>query len=273
MKRYYFTVFVIFSTLYLILVKTLTISAEECEDICDRPLPFPHKFYIGPEFYHVHRTREGGTKQNGWIYGGRLGYERIKRFGLYWGVEGHWAQGSLCGHSGNGHKLKSTFTDSNVEGRFGYTLQSKCWYQPSFTPYVGIGYAWEKNAYRHPSPIHLHFLTRFPYWAVGFLSNIEVANNFGVGLNYKAWFMYDARCKVSHDPEFGSTTLKIQDKTNHRVELPITYHYCPPCNHIDIALVPFYESRHYGRHFSFPFSFADTKLTIWGVNLQFIYRL
>ncbi|MBS4168434.1 hypothetical protein PARA125_001072 [Parachlamydia sp. AcF125] len=273
MKRHYFAVFAIFSTLSLLFINSLTLTAVEQEDACWEPLPLFHKFSCGPTFYHVHRTREGGTKQTGWIYGARLNYERIKRFGFYWGLEGRLAAGTLTGHSGNGHKLKSTFIDNNVEGRFGYTLQQKRGCQLSFTPYMGIGYIWEKNAYRRPSPLLLHFLTRYPYCAIGFLSNMEVLANLGIGLNYKAWFMYNAHCKVSHDPAFGSRSLKIQDKTSHRAELPITYHYSPPCAHMDIALVPFYELRHYGRYFSFPFSFADTKIKNYGVHLQFIYRL
>jgi len=267
-------ILVILAILLSLLSIENTLMSQEWEGTCCTPyVSPPQKFYIGPEYLHVRRTRDGGTKQNGNLYGFRGGYERIKNWGIYWGVEGHWAQGCLTGHSGGHDRLKSTFTDSHVEGRLGYTFQIQRWCQPSITPFAGVGYFWEQNRFRSPSPLHLQFLTRAPYGLLGFLTNVELPRQFAIGLNFKACFMYDAKCEVSRDPEFGRTTLKIGDKINYRLELPLTYHFCIPCNAFDVALVPFYESRHYGQKLSFPFAFQETKLRIYGVNLQFIYRL
>lgn len=255
-----------------LLFSTSSIQANCYENYCD-PLTLPHKFYVAPEFSHVRRTREGGTKQEGTLYGIRAGYDRIKRYSLYWGLEGHWTQGTLNGHSGFGDGLRSTFTDSHVEGRLGFTLQTERWCRPSFTPYTGIGYFWEKNRYRSPSPAHLEFLTRAPYWILGFLSNMEVLPSLDIGFNAKACFMFNAKFDISRDREFGNHTLCIEDKVNYRLELPLTYRYCPSASSIEFAFVPFYEWRHYGRRISFPVAFLDTKLKVYGVDLQIIYRL
>lgn len=103
------------------------------------PNLFPDKIYIGPEIYHVHRSRKGGTKQHGFVYGVRAGYDHIKRSRLYWGGDILWAQGILRGKAAPSD-LKSTFRDENYEGRFGYTLQTKTGHHYSFTPYIGYGY-------------------------------------------------------------------------------------------------------------------------------------
>lgn len=130
------------------------------------------ELYIGPEIYHVHRTKAGGTKQNGTIYGIRAGYNRIKNNTFYLGAEGLYATGTLDGKSANGNKLKSHFTDRMIEGRLGYTLGTTCYGYPiQISPYGGMGHFEEGNDYKKPTPLHIHTLTKFNYVTGGFLSD------------------------------------------------------------------------------------------------------
>jgi len=248
--------------------------AVPCETVCQMPsTKRKHQFYIGPEIYHVHRNREGGTKQNGTIYGVRGGYDRIKRYHFYWGFDALYGKGTLDGKSGAGNKIKSTFTDTFAEGRFGYTFQQKCGYRLSLTPFGGVGYMSERNNFKRPSPIPAHFNIRSWYGVAGFLSQASPTDRFDIGINFKARFLYDPKCKVSHDPDSENSTQLINEKIHYRVELPLTYHYWECCDNFLISLVPFYEFRQYGKRVNYPFDFFGTKLNIYGATLKFIYNL
>ena len=181
------------------------------------------------------------------------------RYLIYLGLEGAYATGSLRGHSGNGADLKSHFSQASVEGRIGYTFESKgCNY--SFTPFGGVGYFVELNHYVHPSPVKVHFDNHFGYGALGFRSKAVLTEKFWLGLNLTAMYSFDGKVKVSNDPEYDSTTLDYMQKVNYRVELPLTYlacyHGCP----IELSLVPFFEYRHYGKKLGVPFDFLDTRI-------------
>lgn len=225
---------------------------------------------FGPETYWVQRIKDGGTKQTGLLWGGRLTYDRIKRYGWYLGADALYATGTLNGHSNNKSKLRSRLTDANVEGRFGYTLQQKSNCGPSFTPFVGIGYFWETNNFRHPSPIPVHFRNTFTYVPFGFLSHLYVNPRAGIGLNFKIRYLVQHKIKVSHDPEFDTLTLHYKEKLQYRVELPMTYDFCIKNRLWRISLDPFYEYRNYGYLPNFPFDFINTKFNIYGVNLQLV---
>jgi len=227
---------------------------------------------MGPEFYHVHRTREGGTIQDGWICAGRASYDRIKSFGFYWGANALYGIGPLTGHTGKGAEIKSTFKDYQIEARLGYTFQTEAWIQPYLTPYVGIGYRKEYNNFHAPSPLILNFETRYPYAALGFLSGVNITPQISVGLNFKGEVMYEAKCAVTGDPEMDDFVLQVEDDWNYRVELPVIYRFCPCVGGFEAQVTPFYEFRHYGGRENYPFDFIDTKLMIWGFNLLLSYR-
>lgn len=245
---------------------------NEDTECCEEPFPRAHKFYIGPEFYHLRRTREGGTWQRGQIYGVRIGYDRIKRCRLYWGADALYGQGRINGRSGTNDKLTSTFTDEQVEGRFGYTLQSKKGARPSFTPFIGFGYQQEINDFRSPSPLKLKFRTYYYYFLTGFLTSIDISPHLSVGTNFKVRFMQEPKCRVS-DPDLDDITQQIKERVCYRVEVPISYRFCSFTDHLELDLVPFYELRHYGGLENFPFDFFETKLRFYGISIQFSYRL
>lgn len=232
----------------------------------------PHnQLYVGPEIYHVHRTKEGGTSQNGVLYGVRAGYDRIKSYGFYWGGDVLYATGDLKGKSGLGNRLKSDFTDKTIEGRLGYTFKRNWCYKILFTPYVGYGYQEELNHFKRPSPIPVHFKTYFDYVPFGFLSDVRFTDCFHAGINFKVKYMWDPKCKVSHDPDIDSFTQLIKEKFHYRVELPLTYRSEYLCGRFWISLVPFYEYRQYGEHANFPIDFFNTKLRLAGATLKFMY--
>lgn len=229
-----------------------------------------NQFEAGPEVYWVKRTKGGGTKQTGVLWGGRLTYERIKRYGWYFGGDILYAKGSLNGKSNSGNKIRSTLTDVNTEGRFGYTLQQKSNCGAYLTPFFGIGYFRETNNFRHPTPIPVHFRNTFTYIPLGFLSHFYINAQLGAGLNFKVRYLVGHKNTVTHDPEFEKLTLHYQEKLQYRIELPLTYDFCE-CNRLwQIKLAPFYEYRNYGQLANFPFDFIDTKLKLYGANLQLV---
>lgn len=228
-----------------------------------------HRLSIGPEIYHVNRIRHGGTVQNGMLYGVRANYDYLGRYLLYFGLDASYAYGTLKGKSGNGSKLKSHFSDQWCEARFGYTFQGLTGCKAMFTPFVGIGGAWEFNNYASPSPVHLHFRNSYLYFAVGCLTQAMIRPWFTVGANITAKYSLTGKMRVSRDPDVESIKLPYEQMIHCRVGLPITYAFCINGDEKIFSLVPFFEYRHYGQQNGFPFDFLDTKIRIWGAELLF----
>ncbi len=227
--------------------------------------------YIGPEIYYVQRTREGGGQQSGMLYGGRIGYDHIGRNKFYWGIDGMWARGILDGHGKEKQKVKSELTDANFEARFGFTVQSKYWRCASFTPFGGLGYYWEKNFYKHPSPLKAHLKNYFTYAAFGFLSQIFITPTVSIGANLKVRYLLEGKQRISHDPDHDPMNLNYEENFQYRAEIPLIYFYCWKANSLAIGLVPFFEYQHYGHRANFPFDFLETKFKFYGGTLKLFY--
>lgn len=239
------------------------------ENCCQRWLfGGDHQIYAGPEIYHIKRTRDGGSKQYDVIYGVRFGYQYLNPCKVYWAADGLYGYGHLKGKSASDEKIKSHFTDFSIEGRLGFTFCFGC-RQWCFTPYVGYGYASEKNRFVSPSPLLVHFKLDYQYVPVGFLSSVELAPGWLVGINGKVKFLIDARNKVTRDEQFGTSKMLVKNKIHYRVELPLTYY----CGRFSGSLIPFYEFRHYGGHPNFPFDFLETKCHLYGATFKIIYTL
>lgn len=231
------------------------------------------QLYIGPEIYHVERKRSGGARQDGYLYGFRAGYDRIKRYKFYLGFDVLYASGILEGKGASGNTLKSNFSDTSLEGRFGYTLKSKICYKPSITPFIGLGYFVEENNFSRPKNTPIHFRTSFLYATVGFLSQISLNERLDLGFNFKAKYPYEATCKVSNDPREDDSKQVVGEKFQYRAELPITYKFCSISNHLRLSVVPFYEIRQYGYHPNYPCDFLETRLNICGIQFKVMYCL
>lgn len=248
-----------------ILSSLLLTSLCGADDCC---YSLANQLYIGPEIYHVHRTRNTGSSQNGWIYGVRAGYDHIKRFKFYWGADLLYSRGKLDGETQGGETLKSKFTDLIIEGRLGYTIQQKEGYRLSLTPFLGGGYGIETNNFVPPTEFTFHSKIRYDYVCGGFYSQATPFDCFDVGLNFKIKYLIDAKNKISHDPDFDDATLLVGNRFFYRIELPLTYNFL---SQFALSLMPFYEFRHYGKQMCIPFDFFDTRLKIYGVTLKFIY--
>lgn len=229
------------------------------------------QFFFGPEIYYVKRLREGGGKQDGVLYGIKGGYEKVKRYKFYYALDGLYSQGVLNGKT-NENRIKSEFTNSNIETRFGYTFQYKYWPGYSVTPFVGIGYMWEYTEFKKPSPIRVHFDNRFPYIPFGFLSSLFITDQLQVGVNLKARFLWDGKQKVTHDPQHNSLLQCYEDHFQYRIEIPFTYYFCWKGAVLTTRLTPFYEYRHYGHGINYPFDFLETKYHFYGANFELIYK-
>lgn len=237
-------------------------------DVCETN----NRIYLGPEYTHIKRARKGGTKQDGPLYGVRVGYDRLKRYGWYVGLEGNYSNGKIKGKTGSDAKIHSRFTDMWAEARGGYTFQRKHGYQFAFTPFVGAGYATEKNNFITPSPLHIHFKTKYPYILGGFLASANFRENWNMGLMFRIYFPIDPRCDVTNDPNHDSVTQNIGERLQYRVNLPITYKFS--CyERGSFTLEPFYEFRHYGTHVNFPFDYFKTELQLWGIIFKLDYHL
>ena len=232
---------------------------------------FRHQMSIGPEVYYVKRTREGGSEQDGCLFGARLGYNYIRRYAFYLGCDGLYAEGTLRGEGKDGKKLKSNLSDANLEGRIGYTFESKCCYHPSFTPFFGFGYFWEINKYKHPSPLTVHFHNHFTYIPVGFLSRVFINPCLSIGLNLKARILLEGKTQVKHDAECEDSELTYEEMPHYRVEVPISYYFDWCDIEMGAILEPFYEYRHYGHRANYPFDFLDTKFRLYGANLRLLF--
>jgi hypothetical protein len=252
--------------LFLISLKGLSASEGCCyccpeleeEEICYYTPT--HFFFVGPEAYYSHRVKEGGTRQSGALVGARASYDRVKRMGFYWGLEGAYATGKIRGHTGRGAHIVSELTDAEVEGRIGYTLQMCNSWKPSITPFVGLGYFEQTNRFKSPSPVRLHFRDSFKYSTIGFLSSFQLFCDLSVGANFKVKYPTDSRSRVSHDPEHPHSTLLANDERQYELAIPLIYQYCWKDEiELFVSLVPFFQYRHFGGYENYPYDYIDTK--------------
>lgn len=242
---------------------TTTLESQRCPNILS----------IGPEFYHVKRTREGGSKQTGFLYGGRICFDYIKRYSFYWGAEGAYAKGMLKGKSGSGSSLKCHDREAELEGRFGYTFQRKRGYLLGITPFAAYGVFQEKNNFLHHHPFRVKFENSFKYVGGGFLSQATLFPGLIVGINFKAIYMVQSKSKVTEPgDEHVSFSIDMENKMQYLVELPIKYTFCVPNYTWEASFVPFYRYRHYGGKFGYPFDFLETKFQIYGARLTLNYH-
>lgn len=231
-----------------------------------------NRLSLGPEIYYLQRSRRGGTRQEGTIYGVRATYDYIKRYNIYIGAQALYATGTLHGHTGAKAKLRSQWTDELIEGNLGYTFEMKCYPHISFTPFGGYGYFRELNNFVGPSPLHLKFTTSFGYISYGFLSSIFVTPEFNFGINMRFAYPWQPRCRVTNDPDHPDTSSLIGTSFFYRLELPLIYRPCLFCLPIGIEFTPFYASRLYGERENFPFDFFKTRIYIFGATLSLMYQ-
>lgn len=221
-----------------------------------------HTLSLGPEAYYVERTRATGANQTGVLYGGQIGYNRIKKWTTYWGVDAYYASGILHGeNTSTGRPLKSSLTDWQIEGRVGFTL-------PYITLFGGYGYLEERINFMPPSRTTFHYREAIEYIVCGFLSRLNITPLFSMGLNAKAKWMTQGKSHVSNDPNNDPISLLMNNEWQYRIELPFNY---VVKKGFEASFIPFYEFRHYGGHESYPYDFIDTQYQIWGTQVNLAY--
>jgi hypothetical protein len=220
--------------------------------------------FIGPEIYHLKRTREGGSSQSGWLYGGRALYERRKSFGFYWAADGYYASGTITGKNSLHNTLKSRLTEAEAEGRLGFSLCIRACPKFTFTPYGGYGGYYCKNDFKHPSPFTYTFRDSFEYALGGFITSIRFNPCLEACVDFKVKYMLNGISHISHDPDNDHISLKINDQLQYELAIPIGYSYCWRGRLVKIYAAPFYRFRHFGGMLNYPFDFLDTKFRSYG---------
>ncbi len=227
----------------------------------------PHAFSLGPEVYYLKRTKEGGSWQDGWLYGVSGTYERWPCKGFYWAADGYWATGEIEGKTASGNRLKSTLTQSQIEGRLGYSYCFNCCKSLFLAGYGAYGYFSNENSFKKPSPIPCTFNDNFDYGALGILTQWHFRECWSAGLHFKALFMNESKCNVTDDPDYQNLTQIIGCENQYELYLPLTYSFCWNGFRAETILSPFYRYRHFGFQENFPFDYFDTTYHIYGAKL------
>jgi hypothetical protein len=268
-------------TLYILIAATSSflIGNEECcqeyiQETCpeEKPMFHGHILSLGPEWYYINRTKKGGTTQHGSCIGVRANYDHIKRYKIYYGGQAFYGTGTLDGHTGSDLKLRSRLTEAQVEGSLGYTFQAKWCFQPWITPIIGYGYFYDKNDFKKPSPLTVTYTLQYSYVPFGFLSGLMLNPSTSLGLNVRVRYPIEPKCRISNDPEFDDTKMHVDEELGFRIELPLVYKTNQFCRSLLVGILPFFDFRHYGGRANYPFDFIDTKLRIYGANVQIMYQ-
>lgn len=227
-----------------------------------------YRFSLGPEIYHMKRWRQGGTRQRGWLFGGRVRAERIKDFGWYVGLDGLYAEGELRGQTGSGFPLQSNVTDWMAAGRLGYAFKPSLESPNRFIPYWGYGYLAEKNQFKPPSRLTCTFHENFYFTSLGFLSSTNFTSLLSMGLNFEMRFMTEVQSEVTGDPLYNTVHFHVTKELQTRVEIPFAY----SGENLGVTLSPFYEYRHFGGREGYPFNYLNTQFSLLGLMALATYQ-
>jgi hypothetical protein len=230
------------------------------------PVKGPHRLFIGPEVYFTKRDKEGGSKQDGWMYGGEVRYERRPYGGFYWCLEGYLATGEINGKTASDRKLKSDLTDREIEGLLGYSFCLKSLKRLTIIPFGGYGYFDCKNDFKKPSPITCKYCDHFQYAVAGLEASFFPKTCLECGVKLKIEFMMEGKSEVRNDPEFDQVTLLIENENQWVIELPFRYYSCWKNKKIAAIFSPFYRCRHFGGRMNWPFDYIDTKFHNYGAS-------
>jgi hypothetical protein len=226
---------------------------------------------LGPELYSMQRIREGGSHQSGRIDAGYVCIERIKPCSWYLGADFLYGKGILKGSNAVGALIKLHLTDQIAEARLGYMLQQIAFCGPYYIPFCGYGYFCERSHFIFPSPNLVTFRDSFQFIVAGFLSGVNFSPLLSMGINFKMRFMLNGQSQVTDDALAEDITLIMKNEMQVRLDLPITYRPKPNLG-IGFQIDPFYEFRHFGGRFGYPFNFKDTRLYLYGARFMVMYN-
>ncbi|MCB1119596.1 MAG: autotransporter outer membrane beta-barrel domain-containing protein [Chlamydiia bacterium] len=216
----------------------------------------------GPTVYWLKRHRQGGAVQDGVMLGGRLAVERDIANGWFWGLDGAVAYGRLHGETGDDQRLKSRFLETKFEGNFGYAISDLFVSRWRLTPFAGYTYYHNNNRFISPSPLQVRFEDDVHMAHLGLTIDRLCFDPFEFGLRFRFKWMLEGESHVKDDPVHSEVTLKMDEKYQFALELPIAI---PACH---LVIVPFYTYRHFGGRENFPFDFLDTKYHSVGAHIH-----
>ncbi len=228
----------------------------------------PHFISLGPESYYIKRKKDGGSWQDGWINGARISYERWKKCGFYWALDGYWAAGSIEGKTKSKKKLKSYLTDYQIEGRIGYSYAFPKSTRVRWIPYAAYGKFCSKNDFKKPSPIPYKITNEFEYYAAGIKTLVQITSCIYGGIHFKYKYPEEPKCKITDDPDYDSLSLTMGRKAQYEIELPFLFLKNWHGKSLALNLTPFYRKRKYGFQENFPFDCIETRFDIWGIRCQ-----
>lgn len=247
--------------------------ADECHDeaYCMHPASY-HGAGFGPISYYLKRQRDGGSRQEGGLYGFHVFYERIKPKAFYWGVDYFRSTGELNGRTGSGSALTSDYTEWESEIRAGYTWQL-CWpCDILVSPFAGGGYFQSDHQFRSPSPMLVEFRNTYSYGSAGITTRAVFAPGWTLGFRGRAMYNFQPRNQVTGDPVMGTITTLIENEMQYHAELPVHYTCFSDESCFELIIAPFYYYRHLGGRENFPFDFVDTRFHLYGLRLQLLYN-
>lgn len=223
-----------------------------------------HSIFFGPEIYYIHRKKEGGSRQTGWLYGGNVIYERRISNGFYWALDSYITHGQITGKTRSKKRLKSNLTDTQIDGRLGYSICFQKCKNLILIPYCGYGYLHSKNDFKDPSPIPCEFHNHIQYGLVGVTNSLSLTQRLTAGLQCTAKYVFNGENKIKDDPQYDNITLTIGDEVQYEIEAPFRYTTCWRGREIIANFSPFYRLRHFGGNANYPFDFIDTKFHLYG---------
>ncbi|MGE3953952.1 MAG: hypothetical protein AB7F31_01980 [Parachlamydiales bacterium] len=228
----------------------------------------PQRFYASFESAYLSRDRAGGSWQEGILFGGHIGWDRVKFKGFYWGIDAYYLTGTLMGQASSGCYAESAMQVNEVEGRLGWTFCLPWRWSPTVTPFVGYGYYHESNRFHANCPWQVRFRAYYDDLVLGFLSSVNPCSTYSIGLNIKVGLIRQGHNRISEDPMANPVSQRTGDRPQYTVELPLTLYPCRKCRCLEIAVVPFYRLRHFGGRENYPFDFFETRLSFYGARAE-----
>ena len=226
---------------------------------------------LGPEAYYIDRRKEGGTRQDGVLFGIRGKVDRILPCAFYLGAEGAFATGISKGHTGGGASIRSRMSDYQYEGRIGYTFPWTFGVCGTITPYFVYGQYVGMNDFLDPSPITLRYRNSYRYGGGGMITKFEIGSCLTAGFQWSITTSLNPHSTITEDPIEDDQTLIMEEKVQYAFEVPVQYKRCMCGGIFEVGITPFIRLRHYGGRENFPTDFFTTKFYIYGSRLDLSY--
>lgn len=228
----------------------------------------PHTFYVGPEFAHYQRKREGGSKQSGHLVGGHFRYDRISPCSFYWALDAHYDTGWASGKTASGSKIKSTLNEYEFEGRLGYSFFKPTISNLLIIPYATYSYFYGLNEFHKPSPVRCKLHDHLNLAGGGLWVSFCLTDCCRVGIDFTGKYIVSGKNRITDDPDYDDVKLAIESKWQYEIEVPIEFSIpcCDRC--LEFRFVPFYSFRHLGGKPNYPFDYIETKYKIYGAQFM-----